>query len=141
MLVDANLLIYAADRRSRFHQSAQKWLLGELNGSRRVGLPWQSLATFLRVITHAGISAHPLSPADAWRTVSAWLDSEVAWIPEPGAGYGPTFGDLLTRYEAIGNLVPDAQLAALALEHGLTIYSADTDFARFTEVSWVNPLA
>ncbi len=141
MLVDANLLVYAADARSRFHQPARDWLLEQLNGSRRVGLPWQSLSSFFRVITHTRISAHPLAPADAWQTISAWLGSEVAWIPEPGAGYAPIFGDLLVRYEVTGNLVPDTQLAALALEHGLTVCSADTDFARFTEVSWTNPLA
>ncbi len=141
MLIDANLLIYAADTRSRFHQPAREWLLEQLNGSRRVGLPWQSLASFLRVITHTRIAAHPLPPADAWQTISAWLNSEIAWVPEPGAGYASILGDLLVRYEVTGNLVPDAQLAALALEHGLTVYSADTDFARFTEVSWTNPLA
>lgn len=141
MLVDVNLLIYAADTRSRFHPVAREWLLGELNASRRVGLPWQSLASFLRLATHPRAAAHPLSPAEAWEKISIWLGSPVAWIPEPGSGYAAILGDLLVRYEVTGNLVPDAQLAALALEHGLTIYSADADFARFTEVSWVNPLA
>jgi uncharacterized protein len=141
MLVDVNLLVYAADTRSRFHPAAREWLLKELRGSRRVGLPWQSLASFLRLATHPRASARPLSMAEAWETISAWLGSPVAWIPEPGPGYVATFGDLLLRYEVSGNLVPDAQLAALALEHGLTVYSSDTDFARFTEVSWVNPLA
>jgi uncharacterized protein len=141
MLVDVNLLLYAADTRSRFHPAARKWLLEQLNGSRRVGLPWQSLASFLRLATHSRVSASPLPPAEAWRAISAWLESPAAWIPEPGTGYAAILGDLLVRYEVTGNLVPDAQLAALALEHGLTVCSADTDFARFTEVSWTNPLA
>lgn len=140
MLVDVNLLLYAADTLSRFNPAAREWLLEQLNGSRQVGLPWQSLASFLRLSTHPRLSARPLSPEEAWREVSTWLESPVAWLPEPGPGYAAILGDLLARYEVSGNLVPDAQLAALALEHGLTVYSADTDFARFTEVSWVNPL-
>ena len=69
-----------------------------------------------------------------------WLSAEAAWVPEPAAGYAAILGDLVVRHDVRGNLVPDAQLAALALEHGLTICSADTDFARFTEVRWENPL-
>jgi toxin-antitoxin system PIN domain toxin len=141
MLIDANLLLYAADRRSRFHAPALAWLLERLNDDRRIGLPWQSLASFLRVATHSRVFPDPLKPAEAWQVISTWLGSPVAWIPQPGAGYAQIFGDLLVRHEVTGNLLPDAQLAALALEHGLTVYSADTDFARFTEVSWVNPLA
>lgn len=141
MLIDVNLFLYATDVRSRFHAPAREWLLAQLNGDHRVGLPWQSLTSFLRLATHPRVSASPLSPTEAWREVSTWLASSVVWIPEPGPGYAAILGDLLLRYEVSGNLVPDAQLAALALEHGLTVYSADADFARFTEVGWVNPLA
>lgn len=140
MLVDVNLLLYAADTRSRFHPVAREWLLEQLNGSRRVGLPWQSLASFLRLATHPRLSDRPLASVEAWQEVSTWLESPAAWIPEPGPGYAAILGDLLVQHEVAGNLVPDAQLAALALEHGLTVYSADTDFARFTEVNWINPL-
>jgi predicted nucleic acid-binding protein len=63
------------------------------------------------------------------------------WIPEPGQRHAGILGELLVGHEVRGNLVPDAQLAALALEHGLTVYSADTDFARFTGVRWENPVA
>ncbi len=141
MLVDANLLLYAIDEKSRFHQPAREWLLAQLNGSKRVGLPWQSLAAFLRLATHPRVASRPLAPSEAWQTVTAWLAASAAWIPQPGLKHPELFGELLVRHEATGNLVPDIQLAALALEHGLTVYSADTDFARFTEVSWQNPLA
>lgn len=140
MLLDANLLLYATDSKSPFHGPAKSWLLEQLNGSRRVGLPWQSLGAFLRLATHPRVSAHPLSAVEAWRTVSTWLQSSVAWIPGAGSEHPVLLGELIERHDVRGNLVPDAQLAALALEHGLTVYSADTDFARFTEVSWVNPL-
>jgi toxin-antitoxin system PIN domain toxin len=141
MLIDVNLLLHVADTRSRFHALAREWLLERLNDDRRVGLPWQSLSSFLRLATHPRIYPNPLRPTEAWQMMSSWLESPVAWIPEPGPGYAAILGDLLVRYEVSGNLVPDAQLAALALEHGLTVCSADTDFARFTEVSWTNPLA
>jgi predicted nucleic acid-binding protein len=77
----------------------------------------------------------------AIQLVRDWLASEMTWTPVPGPGFASTFLDLVTKYQLRGNLVTDAQLAALALEHGLAVYSADTDFARFTEVTWVNPVA
>ncbi len=141
MLVDANLLLFAVDETSVFHAAARDWLAERLNGVRRVGLPWQSLGAFLRLATHSRVFANPLSPDDAWQRVSDWLATEAAWIPLPGARHGELLGALLTRHQIRGNLVPDAQLAALALEHGLTICSADTDFARFQEVRWENPVA
>jgi len=140
MLVDANLLLYAADERSPRNRAASEWITEQLNGPRRVGLPWQSLAAFLRISTHPRALAGPLAPADAWRQVEEWLAAPAAWVPEPGPGHAQLLGDLIVRHEVAGNLVPDAQLAALALEHGLTVCSADTDFARFGEIRWRNPL-
>lgn len=141
MLIDANLLLYATDARSRFHPVARGWLLEQLNGNRRVGLPWQSLGAFLRLATHPRVSAYPLGPTEAWRSVSAWLQAPTAWIPQPGPKYAALLGDLVVNQEVAGNLVPDAQLAALALEHGLIVCSADSDFARFDGVRWENPLS
>ncbi len=141
MLVDANLLLYAVHERSASHAAARDWLSARLNGRRRIGLPWQSLGAFLRVATHPRAFERPLSPEHAWERVAAWLACEVAWIPQIGERHAEILGDLVTRYELRGNLVPDAQLAALAIEHGLTVCSADTDFARFPEVRWENPLA
>jgi predicted nucleic acid-binding protein len=72
--------------------------------------------------------------------VTDWLSVSVAWIPEPGERHTLILGELVIRHDLRGNLV-HAQLAALALQHDLTVYSADTDFARFTDVRWENPLA
>lgn len=140
MLLDANLLIYAVDERSPLHPRARDWLTDQLNGSRRVGLPWQSLGTFLRITTHPRIFERPLGSADAWARVEAWLAAPMAWTPSPGPRHGALFGSLVAGYGVTGNLVPDAQLAALALEHGLEICSADSDFAMFTEIRWINPV-
>lgn len=141
MLVDSNLLLYAVDRRSPFHVPARNWLVGQLNGTRRIGLPWQSLSAFLRIVTNPRVTRQQLSPQQAWARVTDWLGSTVVWVPEPGPRHQDILGELIARYSIRGDLIPDAQLAALAIEHGLTICSADTDFARFTEIRWENPIA
>lgn len=140
MLLDANLLLYAVDETSAFHEPARRWITDQLNGSRRVGFPWQSLGAFLRIATHPRASAHPLDPGDAWAHVERWLECDVAWVPEPGPRHAEILADLIVRHQVRGNLVPDAQIAALAAEHGLTVCSADSDFARFPEARWENPL-
>lgn len=141
MLVDANILLYAVDEDSPFHEPARRWLETALNGSRRVGLPWVSLSAFVRIVTHPRAVREPLGPADAWSLVEAWLDAPVSWIPSPGPGHREILGRLLTTLDLRGNLVADAALAALCIEHGLQMVSADSDFARFTEITWINPVA
>lgn len=140
MLLDANLLLYAVDTTSRFHATAAGWLTDLLNGPRRVGLPWLSLTAFLRIATNPRASANPLTPNQAWQCVSDWLEAPSAWIPTPTPGHAEILGRLIVTHELRGNLIADAHLAALAIEHGLTVCSADSDFARFTELRWTNPL-
>lgn len=79
--------------------------------------------------------------ATAWQTVQSWLLAPAAWIPEPTNRHAEVLGDLIARYAVTGNLVPDAHLAALAIEHGVPVASADSDFARFREVRWLDPRA
>lgn len=141
MLVDANLLLYARDEQSTFHEPARRWLTDQLRGSTRVGLPWPSLLAFVRIATHPRAAEHPLSSRQAWTQVEQWLAPTVAWIPSPTERHAEILGDLVTRYELRANLIADAHLAALAIEHGLEVCSADTDFARFREVRWRNPVA
>ncbi|MBA3418524.1 MAG: TA system VapC family ribonuclease toxin [Geodermatophilaceae bacterium] len=141
MLVDANLLLYAVDQSSLHHAAAAAWLESSLNGSRRVALPWLTLSAFVRISTNPRAREHPLDPGTAIGFVQEWLDAEMSWVPSPGSGFATAFLGLVTKYQLRGNLVSDAQLAALALENGLAVYSADTDFARFNEVTWVNPVA
>ena len=141
MLIDANILLFAVDAEAPLHRPAADWLTTLLNGDRRVGLPWQSLSAFLRIATHPRASAHPLAPAAAWAFVADWLAAPVAWIPTPTERHAEILGRLIRAHGIAGNLVPDAQLAAIAVEHGLQVCSTDTDFARFPEVRWHNPLA
>jgi toxin-antitoxin system PIN domain toxin len=140
MLVDANLLLFAVDEGSPFHEPARDWVNRALNGPQRVGLPWQSLTAFLRISTHPRATEVPLSPDEAWDHVEAWLSAPAAWIPVPTAAHAEVLGSLIHSYQLRANMITDAQLAAVAIEHGLTVVSADTDFARFSEVRWENPL-
>ena len=140
MLVDANLLLYAVDRSTALHRPASGWLTDVLNGRRRVGLPWQSIGAFLRIITHPRVTTNPLTGPEAWRFVAAWLDADPTWVPAATERTAAVYGEHAGSQQVTGNLVPDAMLAPLALEHGLTVLSADTDFGRFPGVAWENPL-
>jgi toxin-antitoxin system PIN domain toxin len=140
MLVDANILLFAADRSSPFHGAATAWLTDALNGPRRVGMPWQSLGAFLRISTNPRATDRPLEPGAAWSFVSEWLAAATVWTPGPTERHAEVLGSLIERYRLRGNLVTDAELAALAVEHGLEVCSADTDFARFDEIRWTNPV-
>ena len=141
ILIDANLLIYAVDDRAPAHDRALSWLSAQLSGDQPIGIPWESFAAFLRVATNPRLASTPLSGPDAWRFVIEWLAAEPVWIPMPTDRHAEVLGGLVERYGLTGNLIPDARLAAIAIEHGLEVCSADTDFARFTEVRWRNPLA
>jgi toxin-antitoxin system PIN domain toxin len=141
MLIDANLLLYAVDSTAPAHERAARWLSDQLNGDRRVGIPWESITAFLRIATHPRASDDPLKPEIAWRFVTDWLAMPTVWVPLPTDDHARVLGELVRRHQVAGNLVPDAHLAAIAVEHGLEVCSADTDFARFTEIRWRNPVA
>lgn len=140
MLVDANILLFAVLEASAFFDVASRWLEGVLSGPSRVGLPWLSLTAFLRIATNPRATDPPLRPDEAWSVVHGWLGLPGVWIPQPTERHAPVLGGLVTRYHLTGNLIPDAEIAALAIEHGLVVCSADTDFARFDEIRWENPL-
>lgn len=139
ILVDANLLLYAHVVDYAQHDTARRWLEERLRGTARVGLPWPSLLGFVRLVTNPRLFPRPESPSDAWAQVEGWLDAEPAWIPAPTERHREVFASLLPVVTG-PNLVPDAHLAAIALEHGLTVASADGDFARFPGLRWHNPL-
>lgn len=141
MLLDVNLLLYAANRSAPDHDRASAWLTQQLTGDQRVGIPWDTLIAFVRLVTNPRILARPLPATEAWAFVDDWLAVPVVWIPQPTDRHALVLGELLGRYRPAGKLVPDAHLAAIAIQHGLDIYSTDTDFARFSEIRWINPLA
>ena len=104
-------------------------------------MPWESLVAFVRLVTNPRVFRSPERTADAWSQVEAWLDAETAWVPTPTPRHRAVFGSILLATGARAELVPDAHLAALAIEHGLTLVSTDGDFGRFDGLRWENPLA
>lgn len=140
MIVDANLLLYARNSADERHEPARDWLEAALNGRTRVGLPWWSLAAFVRIATNPRAFPHPLTPDEAATQVEDWLEAPRAWMVEPTPDFRRVFTDLVRAHEVRGPLVTDAQLAALAIDHGVSLASTDADFARFREIEWINPL-
>ena len=141
ILLDANVLIYAHVSTFSQHREAREWLDRQLSGFADVGLPWPSLLAFLRLVTNPRVFERPEPMADAWRQVREWLACESAWIPQPTQRHVEIVSELLALPGIHGNLIPDAHLAALAIEHGLTLCSTDGDFARFPGLNWLNPIA
>jgi toxin-antitoxin system PIN domain toxin len=141
ILVDANLLIYAANRDAPEHGQARQWLDDRLNSHEAVGLPWASLVGFVRLASNPAVLRHAVKPAAAMRQAREWLACAPAWIPQPGSEHAEILSRLLELPSMTARLVPDAHLAALAIEHGLILCSTDGDFARFPGLRWQNPLA
>lgn len=140
ILVDANLLVYAANPGSPFHAVARDWLDDRLTGVERVGLPWRALLGFARLSCTRAVLDPPATPPDAWAAVTDWLAHPHVWVPQPTHRHAELVGRLLER-ETRADLIPDAHLAALAIEHGLILCSADRDFGRFEGLRWENPVA
>ena len=140
ILVDANLLVYAHVRDYAQHERARAWFDAQFDNGARVGLPWPSLLAFLRLVTNPRVFERPEPTASAWQQVLEWLDRDGTWVPVPTERHQEVLATLLDRVSVAGNLIPDAHLAALAIEHGLIIATADSDFARYPNLRWTNPL-
>jgi hypothetical protein len=140
ILVDANLLVYAHVASFPQHQAARTWLDGKLGGVERVGLPWPSLLGFVRLVSNPRVFERPESVAKAWKQVEAWLRCRASWIPLPGERHEEVLRGLMATPGLRSNHVPDAHLAAIAIEHDLLLCSTDGDFARFGGLRWESPL-
>lgn len=138
-LVDANVLLYAVDEGAEHHELSHRWLDAQMSGRETILLPWVSLLAFVRVATHPAIYERPLSMADAWGVVDHWTTRPVVITPEPDASHVRRMVALLSATGIGGNLVNDAHLAALALQHRATVVSFDNDFDRFDDVVWERP--
>jgi len=140
IIPDANLILYAYDAKSRFHREAGRWWSELLSGREPVGLCPVVIFAYLRLSTHGRIYDFPLTPTEAKAHILSWLERPNVRLLVAGPDHVATVCQLLEKAGTAGNLVTDAQIVAMALEYGATIHSADTDFARFPEVAWVNPL-
>ncbi len=140
IVVDVNLLIYAVNEDAPHHRRMRAWLETVLSGTETVGFPWIVLLAFLRLTTRAGLFRHPLRVETAFELVDGWLQQPAVVVIEPTARHLRTLRDLILPLGTGGNLTSDAHLAALAIEHGATLCSADNDFARFPKLRWRNPV-
>jgi len=130
-IVDANVLLYAVNEAAPHHARARAWLDGALAGREPVGFDWTVLLAFLRLATHPAVFARPLSADEAADVVRAWLAQPPAVIVGPTPRHADLLAGLLAEAGTAANLVNDAHLAALALEHDAVLVSFDADFGRF----------
>lgn len=140
ILVDANLLLYAYDSTSPYHASARDWIEEVMSGAEPFGLAWITITAFLRIATNPRAFEKPLSIAEAAGIVSEWLELPTVHVVEPGERHWEILQELLLSGQCRGPLVMDAHLAALAIEHGLTLCSNDRDFSRFPRLRVSNPV-
>lgn len=134
-IVDANVLLYAINEDAEHHESARLWLDGALSGESTVGFSWIVLLAFVRLATKVGLFPHPLSTDEAMDRVDAWLSQPTTVVVEPTVHHANIVRDLLRSVGSGGNLVNDAHIAALAIEHRADVVSYDNDFDRFEVIT------
>lgn len=137
---DANLLIYAVDEGAPHHRRAKEWLDGELSGGETFAFTWAVLLAFLRLTTNPRVFEHPLTAAEAFDVVEGWLGRPTVTVIGPTERHAGLLRELVDLAGTAGNLTSDAHLAAITIEHGATLCSADRDFARWSGLRRHNPL-
>ncbi|MBM3852690.1 MAG: type II toxin-antitoxin system VapC family toxin [Verrucomicrobia bacterium] len=140
MLVDANLLLYAEDSLAVHHEVAREWWDEQLSGTEPVLLCWPVLTAFIRIGTNARLHRRPLTLKEAVERVQSWLEQPCVRLIQPSEQHWPIFQRMLRGGHATANLVSDAHLAALAVEHNCLLCSTDADFDRFPGLKWRNPI-
>jgi uncharacterized protein len=141
IVVDANLLIYSYDLDSAHHKKSLSWLEELLSGVEAVGLPWQSVSAFLRVITNRRLSGMRVTLEQAVQVVDEWLQQPNVQILVPADQHWSVLKQMILEGRASGPLVSDAEIAAITIEHGAVLHTTDRDFARFPGLRWKNPLS
>jgi len=141
IVVDANLLIYSYDSDSPHHAKSRAWVEQVFSDVEPVGLSWQTLSAFLRVVTNRRLPGSRLTIEQAAQIVEEWLAQPNVRIIVPGDDHWSVLKRVMVEGQASGPLVSDAELVALTVEYGAVLYTADRDFARFPGLRWVNPLS
>lgn len=139
ILCDVNVLVHAHRRDAPRHDEIRRWLEGVLEADEAYGVSTLVLSSFLRVVTHPRIFDPPSAVDDALQFVDVILAQPGAVVVAPGPRHWEIFRNLCRQANAKGNLIPDAYLAAIAIEHGCEWISLDRDFARFPSLRWRTP--
>jgi toxin-antitoxin system PIN domain toxin len=132
IVLDANLLLYAYDPASPHYAKSRRWIQQAFSGEEVVGIPWHSVAAFLRIVTNTKLPGQGATFDRA---------AQIVRLLAPGEQHWRLFRQMITEGQARGPLVSDAQLAALTIEHGGVLHTTDRDFARFPGLRWINPIA
>ncbi len=141
IVFDANLLLYAYNSAAPNHARARQFVEDAFSGTEAVGLPWQTVSAFLRIITNRQLAGDCFSMEEAAAVVEEWAAMPVVHLLAPGERHWAFFRRMLLEGQASGALTTDAELAALTMENGGVLYTTDRDFTRFPGLKWVNPLA
>ncbi len=139
-LLDANILLYAFDDRANGHKRMRRWLEKSLSGRTTVGLPWVTVWAFIRISTNPRLNENPLRVAEAVAIIQDLQDNPLVVMVNPGRRHTEILLQQLQSAQVRGRETTDAVLAALAIENGATLASADVGFRRFPDLRWVNPL-
>ena len=138
-LLDATILLYAYDRHSLQHAVCREWLDDAFNSEKTVALPWQTLLAFVHMATNSRAVRQPVSSPDACGIVRSWLERPNVAVVAAGDRFREIFEAQVRDAQVSGPLVTDAALAGLALEHGATLCSTDSDFRRFRGLKLLDP--
>lgn len=140
ILPDINILVYAYNSASRYHENARYWLQEALAGPRMVGIAWAVGFGFVRLLSNPRIFTNPARPAELIGIVQSWLSLPTVRSIVPGVRHLEIAERLFRESGCSGETTTDVHLAALAIELDATLYSNDSDFGRFPDLSWENPL-
>ena len=138
---DLDLLIFAYNDMSELHQEARAWWEGLVNGTETIGIPWQVSNGFVRQMANPGVVDRPWTPAQATRVVAEWFGIDHIVALDPGPRYLEILEQILDAAGATTRLVPDAAIAALAMENGAEVHTHNArDFKRFEGLLWQDPI-
>lgn len=140
VLPDVNVLVYAHREDTAQHGGCRGWLESVLNGDEAYGVSQLVLSGFVRIVTHPKVFTKPSGMVDALAFAEQLRDRPNCVLVEPGPRHWEIFRRLCTEAGVKGNLVPDAYLAALAIESGCEWVTTDRDFSRFTGLRWRHPV-
>ena len=140
-ILDANVLLYAYNADAPQHPAAARWLAKLLESGEVIALPWITIWAFIRIATNSRIWPNPLPAKQVFAIVEKWISQPGVIVLEPGPRHTEILKGLIIDQSVTGAMVTDAVLAALALENGAFLASADQDFRRFPTLQWRNPFS
>lgn len=141
IVLDANILLYAYDADSDKHAKARAWVEGVFSGASPVGLPWQTVSAFMRIVTNPRLTGKRFTPVEVVEIVNQWVKQPNVRLLGPGDNHWSFLRQMIVDGQVRGPLITDAQLAALTIEYGGVLHTTDRDFSRFPGLRWKNPIA